>query len=62
MKEPNRNAKGEIRYDGKDVFVIRDGVKIAERGKPGTPQAKTWVSLDPHWIVRDVDDGEAIRT
>jgi hypothetical protein len=28
-------------------------VKIAKRGHPGTPQAKTWVSLEPGWTVRD---------
>jgi hypothetical protein len=28
-------------------------LKIAKRGLPGTPQAKTWVTLEPGWIVRD---------
>jgi len=26
-------------------------VKIARRGYPGTPQAGTWVSLEPGWEV-----------
>jgi hypothetical protein len=33
--------------------VIVDGVKIAKRGHPGTPQAKTWISLQPGWVVLD---------
>jgi hypothetical protein len=34
-------------------FITADGVKIARRGDPGTPQARTWVSLEPGWIVCD---------
>jgi hypothetical protein len=55
--------KGEIKElvidgDGRDLFVIADGVKIAKRGRPGTPQAKTWVPLEPRWSVLDcTDDG-----
>ena len=40
----------------KNIFVVADGVMIATRGGPGTPQAKTWVSLEPGWKVFD-DDG-----
>jgi hypothetical protein len=36
-----------------DLFIIRDGVKIAKRGEHGTPQAKTWISLEPGWRVLD---------
>jgi hypothetical protein len=42
-----------IECDGNDIFVIADGVKIAKRGHPGTPQAGTWVSLEPGWRVLD---------
>jgi hypothetical protein len=37
--------------DGKDVFVVFDGVKIAKRGEPGTVHAGTWVSLEPGYEV-----------
>jgi hypothetical protein len=37
-----------------DIFVIVDGVKIAKRGRPDTPQARTWVSLEPGWAVRAI--------
>jgi hypothetical protein len=36
------------------LYVVHDGVKIAERGFPGTPQAKQWISLKPGCEVRDV--------
>jgi hypothetical protein len=35
-----------------------DGVRIAQRGLPGSPQAKTWVSLEPGWKVTDVKDNK----
>jgi hypothetical protein len=37
----------EIMRDGADMFVIRDGVRIAKRGHPGTLQAKSWIILEP---------------
>lgn len=45
----------QIVSDGHDMFVVVDGVRIAKRGHPGTPQAKTWVSLKPGWSVLDKD-------
>jgi hypothetical protein len=41
--------------DGKDIFVIIDGVKIAKRGRPGSSQARAWVSLEPGWKVTGTD-------
>ena len=38
-----------------DTFVLVDGVKIARRGYPDTPEAGTWVSIESEWEV--VDDG-----
>jgi hypothetical protein len=40
-----------IESDGLNLFVVFDGVRIAERGEPGTPQAGTWVSLEPGYEV-----------
>jgi hypothetical protein len=37
--------------DGRDFYVVVDGVKVAKRGYPGTPQAGTWVSIEPGWEV-----------
>jgi hypothetical protein len=36
-----------MHFDGPDLFLIVNGVKIAKRGHPDTPEAKTWISLDP---------------
>jgi hypothetical protein len=49
----------QIIADGKDMFVVVDGEKIARRGYPGTPQARTWISLEPGWEVRD---GEGLKS
>ena len=48
-----KHIQGGMEYDGTDIFVVRDGTRIAKRGLPGTPQAKTWVSLEPGWRVLD---------
>ena len=42
--------------DGEDTFVIADGVTIAKRGRPGTAQAGTWISLEPGWTVSFNED------
>lgn len=41
----------ELIGDGEDVYVVIDGLKVAKRGRPGTPQARTWISLEPGWRV-----------
>ena len=43
-----------------ELFLRADGVRIAMRGHPGTPQAGTWVSLVPGWTVRDTPDFKEI--
>lgn len=53
----NKPPTVEFHSDGEDIFVSVDGVKIAKRGSPGTPQAKTWVSLEPGWAVLDLGAG-----
>lgn len=44
----------EMHFDGDDLFILIDGVRVAKRGHPGTPQAKTWVPVTPGWIVTDM--------
>jgi hypothetical protein len=39
--------------DGHNVFVLINGKRIAKRGEPGSPQAGTWISMEPGWAVRD---------
>jgi hypothetical protein len=40
---------------GGDQIIEVDGI-LAKRGKPGTPQARTWVSLEPGYTVLDSPD------
>jgi hypothetical protein len=42
--------------EGKDLFLEVDGLRIAKRGRPGTPQAGTWITLEPGWEVHNDDD------
>ena len=44
-----------VERDGHDLFVVFDGKRIAKRGKPGTLQAGTWVSLEPGYVVMTMD-------
>ena len=41
----------EITGDGGDLFVALDGVRVAKRGRPGTAEAGTWVTLVRGWTV-----------
>jgi hypothetical protein len=41
---------------GTTIYIRFDGRRIAYRGKPNTPQAKTWVSMVPGYEVREVND------
>jgi hypothetical protein len=45
---------------GDDLFIVFNGVRIAKRGYPDTPQAKTWVPLEPGWRVFDGASGDSI--
>jgi hypothetical protein len=51
----------KIESDGRDVFVVADGVKIAKRGHPGSSQAGQWVSLEPGYRVFGGDDSLVIE-
>jgi hypothetical protein len=42
--------------DSNDIFVVVDGVKVAKRGHPGTPEAGTWISLKAGWTVTENGD------
>src|SRR5215472_14838659 len=44
-------SEASIETDGTDAFVVYHGVRIAKRGQPNTPQAGTWVSLEPRFRV-----------
>jgi hypothetical protein len=44
-------SEASIESDGIDLFVVYDGVRIAKRADPNTPQAGIWVSLEPGYRV-----------
>jgi hypothetical protein len=58
MKE--HHPKVQIKSTDSDIFVYVDGLRVAKRGRPNTPQAKTWVSIEPGWEV--VGGGEESKT
>lgn len=41
---------------GLDIVIIEGGVRIARRGYPDTPEARTWVPLVDGVRVIDLDD------
>jgi len=53
-----RVEKSESSPGGVDLFVVFNGMKIARRGYPDSPQAKTWVSLEPGYVVTDISPTE----
>jgi hypothetical protein len=41
---------------GKDIYLVHNGIRIAKRGGPGTPQEKTWILIEPGYEVYESDD------
>ena len=54
------DVEGKMVCDGKDLFIELGGVRIAKRGHPGTPQARTWISLEPGFVVTDTKGGKGL--
>jgi phosphoribulokinase len=52
-----KKVEVEFSEAGNEIVVVVDGLRIAKRGRPGTPHAKTWVLLEPGWTVRGVWEG-----
>jgi hypothetical protein len=40
-----------LERDEGHTFLLVDGVRVAKRGHPTTPQAGIWISLEPGWYV-----------
>jgi hypothetical protein len=53
-------TEASIESDGTDVFVVYNGIRIAKRADPYSPQAGTWVSLKPGYRVFDKDYPETL--
>jgi hypothetical protein len=56
----NKQPTCEVIDDGGSIFVVIDGIRVAQRGEQGTRHARTWVSIEPGWVVFDV--GEDMRS
>jgi hypothetical protein len=61
MRDEGRLVCEIQRDENNDLFVLVDGMKIAKRGLPDTPQAETWIMLEPGWTVRTVKGGRTIE-
>jgi hypothetical protein len=44
-------TEASFESDGIDLFVVYNGIRIAKRADPHTPQADIWVSLEPGYRV-----------
>jgi hypothetical protein len=53
---PKKVPECRVEITETDIYVIYDGVRIAKRGKPGTPQDETWISLEPGYAVFNTPD------
>jgi hypothetical protein len=56
-----------VEEDGEPaIYVVFEGLRIARRGHPSSPQVGTWVSIEPGYKVEDRDgdvrSGELIIT
>jgi hypothetical protein len=56
-----KRPKCQVIRDAGGLYVVISGLKIAKRGLPNTPQAGTWVSIEPGYVVRDIGDLESIE-
>ena len=52
---------GVIESDGREIFVVYDGKRIAKRGHPGTRHAGMWIPLEPGFTVRSRADLSEIK-
>ena len=52
-KKSDRTDECVVLHDRTGIYVVFHGVRIAKRGAPGTPQARTWLSLEPGYRVFD---------
>lgn len=48
-------------YEGEDVYITADGVKVARRGFCDSAEENSWETLKPGWSVVEDSDGVQIR-
>ena len=47
-------------FEGKELYLVLKGERIAKRGQPGTVQAGKWISLRPDLEITEGPDLEFI--
>ena len=57
----NKKPTCEMIVGDGEIFIVIDGIRVAQRGEPGTPHANTWVSIEPGWAVFVGADMRSIR-
>jgi hypothetical protein len=50
-------STASVERSGTELFLLVDGRRVARRGRPGTAEARTWVSLEPGWEVVELPGG-----
>lgn len=59
MKKPKNTgaivgvAATESETGRDELYIVWNGVRIAKRGYPDSPQSRTWVSIEPGFSVYD---------
>jgi hypothetical protein len=51
IMEQRRIAKIQVETSDRARFIMADGVRVARRGSGGSPQAGTWMPIEPGWEV-----------
>jgi hypothetical protein len=44
-----------------EIYIEHRGVRVAKRGKPGTPHFKQWIPLQLGWVIRDYNYAHGIE-
>jgi hypothetical protein len=65
-RAPRKNTAHTVELVGEDsptgqaeMYLELDGLRIAKRGHPDSPQARTWIALEPGYQVLDGRRDEA---
>ena len=48
-------------HEGKHIYILADGVKVAKRGYCDSPEENIWETLKPGWSVVEDTEGVQIR-
>jgi hypothetical protein len=55
-----RTPEIKMIYDGADLVIELNGIRVAQRGEPGGPDAKRWIGVDPRYEIKNENGLEII--